>query len=97
MADTRSLAEWTLTLRKLTETDEPGLWVADEMLCDDSTRIHLRTVANPEVMTVDYHCAWDQAEHLWMIYLLRVVDARPTCGGRWTSTGMFWTSCDPGT
>lgn len=27
-------------------------------------------------MTVDYHCAWDQGRHLWMIYLMRVVDAQ---------------------
>ena len=27
-------------------------------------------------MTVDYHCAWDQGKQLWMIYLMRVVDAQ---------------------
>ena len=38
--------------------------------------IFTRTVANREARTVDYHCAWDQGKHLWMIYLMRVVDAQ---------------------
>lgn len=40
------------------------------------TKIFTRTVANPESRTVDYHCAWDQGLHLWMIHLMRVVDAQ---------------------
>jgi hypothetical protein len=90
MADTRSLGEWTLTLRHFTETDEPGLWVADEML-SDSTRIYTRTVANPDAMTVDYHCAWDQGKHLWMIYLLRVVDAQLVLDR--PGSVVLWTNC----
>jgi hypothetical protein len=51
------------------------LWVAQDRLGAD-TAIYVRTVASPESMTVDYHCAWDQGRHLWMIYLMRVVDAQ---------------------
>ncbi len=54
---------------------EPGLWVAQDRLGAD-TEIYVRTIASPEAMTVDYHCAWDQGRHLWMIYLMRVVDAQ---------------------
>ncbi|MBB5159512.1 SRPBCC family protein [Saccharopolyspora phatthalungensis] len=90
MADTRSLAEWTLTLRKLRETDEAGLWVGDEMM-GDSTQIYTRTVANPEAMTVDYHCAWDQGKHLWMIYLFRVIDSQLVFNR--PGTVLLWTNC----
>ena len=75
LADTRSLEEWTYSLRGFEETDEPGLRIARDRL-GDNTVIYTRTVANPDAMTVDYHCAWDQGQHLWMIYLMRVVDAQ---------------------
>ena len=42
-------------------------------------------MANPEAATVDYHCAWDQGDHLWMIYLMRVVDAQ--AGARQAGVG----------
>lgn len=32
MADTRSLEEWTYSLRGFTPTDEPGLWLAHDRL-----------------------------------------------------------------
>ncbi|MGH3541474.1 MAG: SRPBCC family protein, partial [Mycobacterium sp.] len=75
LADTRSLEEWTYTLRGFTPTDEPGLWLAYDRLLPE-TEIYTRTVANAEARTVDYHCAWDQGKHLWMIYLMRVLDAQ---------------------
>ena len=75
LADTRCLEEWTYSLRGFTETDEPGLWLAYDRLGSE-TKIYTRTVANREARTVDYHCAWDQGRHLWMIYLMRVVDAQ---------------------
>jgi hypothetical protein len=75
LADTRSLEEWTYSLRGFTETEEPGLWLSYDRL-GDSTQCFCRTVAHPEAWTVDYHCAWDQGAHLWMIYLMRVVDAQ---------------------
>jgi len=75
LADTRSLEEWTYSLRGFVETDEPGLWESYDRL-GPATKCFARTVAHPDAMTVDYHCAWDQGEHLWMIYLMRVVDAQ---------------------
>jgi hypothetical protein len=76
LADTRSLEEWTYSLRRFQETQTPGLWVSYDRLGDPHpSKCYCRTVASPEAMTVDYHCAWDQGEHLWMIYLMRVIDA----------------------
>ena len=50
------------------------------------TEIYTWTVSNEAARTVDYHCAWDQGRHLWMVYLMRVIDAqvvldRPGLGG----------------
>ncbi len=89
ISDTRSLEEWTMTLRGFTETDTAGLYVSKDLLVPD-TLIYTRTESNPDAMTVDYHCAWDQGEHLWMIYLMRVADARivldkPGCVVQWTN------------
>ena len=70
LSDTRSLEEWTYSLRGFTPTEEPGLWLAYDRLGSE-TEIYTRTVANPDARTVDYHCAWDQGKHLWMIYLMR--------------------------
>ena len=46
LADTRSLEEWTYSLRGFTPTDEPGLWLAYDRLGSE-TEIYTRTVANP--------------------------------------------------
>lgn len=90
LADTRSLEEWTYSLRGFTPTDTTDLWLAYDRL-GDATEIYTRTVSNPDAMTVDYHCAWDQGTHLWMVYLMRVVDAsvvfdRP-------GSVVLWTNC----
>ncbi|MGV9860641.1 SRPBCC family protein [Gordonia sp. NPDC003425] len=90
LSDTRSLEEWTYSLRGFAETEEPGLWVAKDMLGDD-TDIYTRTIAHPESMTVDYHCAWDQGAHLWMIYLMRVVDAQIVLDK--PGSVVLWTNC----
>ncbi|MFE5287765.1 SRPBCC family protein [Nocardia sp. NPDC056611] len=90
LADTRCLEEWTYSLRGFTETEEPGLWESYDRL-GDNTRIYTRTVANPEAMTVDYHCAWDQREHLWMVYLMRVVDAQVVFDK--PGSVVLWTNC----
>ena len=44
LADTRSLEEWTYSLRGFTPTDEPGLWLAHDRLGSE-TEIYTRTVA----------------------------------------------------
>ncbi len=90
LADTRSLEEWTYSLRGFTPVDESGLWLAYDRL-GDATEIYTRTVANPEAMTVDYHCAWDQGKHLWMVYLMRVVDARTVLNK--PGSVVLWTNC----
>lgn len=90
LSDTRSLEEWTYSLRGFTPTDEPGLWLASDRL-GDATDIYTRTVANPDAMTVDYHCAWDQGKHLWMIYLMRVVDAQVVLDK--PGSVVLWTNC----
>src|ERR1700743_2484551 len=79
LSDTRSLEEWTYTLRGFTHTEKPCLWLPYDKLLP-TTEIYTRTVANAEARTVDYHCAWDQGEHLWMIYLMRVLDAQVVLG-----------------
>ncbi|QTI68923.1 SRPBCC family protein [Gordonia polyisoprenivorans] len=90
LSDTRSLEEWTYSLRGFTETDEPGLWVAQDRL-GDNTEIYTRTIADPNAMTVDYHCAWDQGDHLWMIYLMRVVDAQVVLNR--PGSVVLWNNC----
>lgn len=90
LADTRSLEEWTYTLRNFTPTEEPGLWLAYDRLLPD-TKIYTRTEANAGARTVDYHCAWDQSRHLWMIYLMRVLDAQVMLNK--PGSVVLWTNC----
>lgn len=90
LSDTRSLEEWTYSLRGFAPTEQPGLWSAHDRLGSNTT-IYARTMTNPEAMTVDYHCAWDQGRHLWMIYLLRVVDAQTVFDK--PGSVVLWTNC----
>ncbi|MCV7386341.1 SRPBCC family protein [Mycolicibacter longobardus] len=90
LADTRSLEEWTYSTRGFTPTDEPGLWVGYDLL-GSQTQIYARTHSNREARTVDYHCAWDQGDHLWMIYLIRVVDAQLVLNK--PGSVVLWTNC----
>ena len=46
LADTRSLEEWTYSLRGFTPTEEPGLWLAYDRLGLARPKIYTRTVAN---------------------------------------------------
>lgn len=90
LCDTRSLEEWTYSLRGFTPVDSSGLWLAYDRLGEE-TEIYTRTVANADARTVDYHCAWDQGEHLWMIYLMRVVDAQTVLNK--PGSVVLWTNC----
>jgi hypothetical protein len=56
-----------------------------------ATKIYTKTIANREALTVDYHCAWDQPDRLWMIYLMRIVPA-PLVLDRPGSV-VLWTNC----
>jgi hypothetical protein len=89
LADIHTLQEWTYSLRDFATTDD-GMVIATDRIGGE-TKIYVKVVANRQAMTVDYHCAWDQGEHLWMIYLMRVVPAelvlgRPGCV-------IFWSNC----
>ncbi len=90
LSDTRCLEEWTYSLRGFAETSQPGLWVAQDRLGSE-TEIYTRTHTDAGARTVDYHCAWDQGEHLWMIYLMRVVDARLVLDR--PGSVVLWTNC----
>jgi hypothetical protein len=90
LADLYTLAEWTYSLRDFGEPDASGT-VASRDKIGGETLIYTRCVASPAAMTVDYHCAWDQGEKLWMIYLMRVIPAtlvldRP-------GSVVLWTNC----
>jgi hypothetical protein len=96
LSDTRSLEEWTYSLRGFTPTEEPGLWIAHDKLGaanekQTGSAIFTRTVASREARTVDYHCAWDQGKHLWMIYLMRIVDAKVVFDK--PGSVVLWTNC----
>lgn len=90
LADVYSLEEWTYSLRDIAPTSEDGLVVATDRI-GGATKIYARVVANREAMTVDYHCAWDQGEHLWMIYLMRVVPAELVLDR--SGCVVLWTNC----
>lgn len=74
LAQTESLLEWTFSLRSLKYLPEKELYEFTDAIGGE-TKCYTRTVAHAGAMTVDYHCAWDQPDHLWMIYLMRVVPA----------------------
>jgi 3-oxoacyl-[acyl-carrier-protein] synthase-3 len=40
---------------------------------------------------VDYHCAWDQGKHLWMVYLMRVIGAQTVLDK--PGSVVLWTNC----
>jgi len=89
LSDVYSLQEWTFSMRDFSPTHDQGLVTAIDRIGGETT-IYTRTIANREAMTVDYHCAWDQSEKLWMIYLMRVVPAeltlnKPGCVVLWTN------------
>ncbi|MET8249402.1 SRPBCC family protein [Streptomyces sp. NPDC005202] len=84
------LEEWTCSLRGFEPADAPGMWVGHDLLEQD-TRIYCRIEAHPGAMTVDYHCAWDQGDELWMIYLMRVVPAERVLGR--PGSLITWTNC----
>jgi hypothetical protein len=88
MADPYSLMEWTYSVRALRPTPKAGLLVGVD---SNDTPIYCRTVSNREARTVDYYCAWDQGEELWMIYLNRIVPAEQVLKTR--GTVVIWSNC----
>ncbi len=90
MADTRSLEEWTFSVRDFQPADEKDLYVGVDKI-GERTKIYCKAVSNREALTVDYHCAWDQGEHLWMIYLNRIVSAELVLNK--PGSVVFWQNC----
>lgn len=89
LAQVKTLEEWTYSTRDFLPVSDDGLYEGIDRI-GGTTKIFAKVVANREAMTVDYHCAWDQGEHLWMIYLMRVVPAplvlnKPGCVITWTN------------
>lgn len=90
LASPYTLAEWTYSMRDFQEPDRNGVVESTDKI-GGATKIYTKVIANREAMTVDYHCAWDQPDKLWMIYLMRIVPAtlvldRP-------GSVILWTNC----
>jgi len=90
LADPVNLLEWTYSLRDLEPTDAPDLLLFTDAI-GGKTRCYCRTISNAQAMTVDFHCSWDQGEHLWMIYLMRVIPAQLVFGK--PGSVVLWTNC----
>jgi hypothetical protein len=91
LAKTELLAEWTYSLRNEVFYREPDLYEFADMIGGGQTKCFCRTIANEQAMTVDYHCAWDQPDHMWMIYLMRVVPAQLVLNK--PGSVVLWTNC----
>jgi hypothetical protein len=89
MSNVHSLSEWTYSTREYKKVDEE-LYRGKDLL-DKNTHIYCSVKSNREAMTVDYHCAWDQGEKLWMIYLNRIVDAETVFNK--PGSVVFWHNC----
>lgn len=88
MADPYSLLEWTYSVRELRPTDRADLFVGVD---SGRTPIYCRTVSHFAALTVDYHCAWDQGDELWMVYLNRIVPAEVVL--KRPGSVVLWTNC----
>ncbi|HVZ34908.1 MAG TPA: hypothetical protein VG963_20920, partial [Polyangiaceae bacterium] len=88
MANPYSLIEWTYSVRALRATSTPGLLVGVDA---QDTPLYCRVESHPEALTVDYHCAWDQGDQLWMIYLNRIVPAERVLNR--SGSVVIWTNC----
>ncbi|WP_263166813.1 SRPBCC family protein [Streptomyces sp. SCSIO ZS0520] len=90
LSDINSLDEYSVSTRAFEPAGEPGLFVGWDTLAEN-TRIYMRLKPNREALTLDYHCAWDQGEELWMIYLFRIVPAEQVLGK--PGSVVLWTNC----
>lgn len=90
LADVRTLAEWTYSMRDFAPTETPGIAVSYDRI-GGQTKIFTRVVASREARTVDFHCSWDQGRDLWMIYLMRVVPAELVL--KRSGSVVLWTNC----
>lgn len=90
MSHPYSLQEWTYSMREFKKANNQGLFVGRDKI-GDTTDIYFKVVSNKDAMVVDYHCAWDQGEHLWMIYLNRIVPAELVLNK--PGSVVFWQNC----
>ena len=91
MAQTQNLAEWTYSTRDYEQVDDSDLYCGYDAVGGGNTKIFAKTIANRDALTVDYHCAWDQGDELWMIYLNRIVPAQQVLGQ--PGSIIFWQNC----
>ncbi len=90
LASPYTLAEWTYSMRDFGEVDANGVVESTDKIGGE-TKIYTKVVANADALTVDYHCAWDQPDKLWMIYLMRVVPAQVVLDK--PGSVVLWTNC----
>lgn len=88
MSNPYSLVEWTYSVRELQPTERADLLVGIDA---NRTPIYCKTVAHEDALTVDYHCAWDQGNELWMVYLNRIVPAETVL--KRSGSVVVWTNC----
>ena len=89
LADVRTLEEWTYSLRDFAPAPDGQVVATDKI--GGKTKIYTRVVSHTGAMTVDYHCAWDQGDKLWMIYLMRVIPAQLVLNK--PGSVVLWTNC----
>jgi hypothetical protein len=90
LSNVHNLDEYTVSTRDFKPTGTPGLYVGWDKLAED-TKIYMRLTPNREALTLDYHCAWDQGDELWMIYLFRIVPAQQVLNK--PGSVVIWTNC----
>lgn len=90
MANPHCLREWTYSMRDFEEVDDKGLFRGKDKI-GKNTDIYFKVDSNKEGLLVDYHCAWDQGDHLWMIYLNRIVPAEKVLNK--PGSVVFWQNC----
>lgn len=90
LSQSESLLEWTYSLRNMCTTATPGLVMFGDKV-GGPTQCFCRTESDSEALTVDYHCAWDQADELWMIYYMRIIPAQDIL--KKPGSIVTWTNC----
>jgi len=90
LAQPESLLEWTYSLRNMVHTDTPGLVMFGDKI-GGPTKCWCRTESDSDSLTVDYYCAWDQADELWMIYYMRIIPAELVLNK--PGSLVTWTNC----
>ncbi|NJD52870.1 MAG: SRPBCC family protein [Candidatus Methanoperedens sp.] len=88
LSNIKNLEEWTFSVRSLKHIGE-GLYEGVETIVEN-TKIYIRADCYPESKVIDWPCAWDQKEALWMFYATRLLNARPALGK--DGTILIWTN-----